>query len=81
MQNLDSFCPLGAILGAPSHTKLDFAIPLLSDCLMIYFVINTQTRQNLKLANNISLTLAYRIITNFLEHLVEESNNHDDISK
>ena len=28
MQNLGSFCPLGAILGAPSHTKLDFAIPL-----------------------------------------------------
>ena len=23
-----SFCPLGAILGAPSHTKLGFAIPL-----------------------------------------------------
>ena len=29
MQNLGSFRPLGAILGAPSHTKLDFAIPLL----------------------------------------------------
>ena len=28
MQNLGSFRPLGAILGAPSHTKLDFAIPL-----------------------------------------------------
>ena len=29
MQNLGSFRQLGAILGAPSHTKLDFAIPLL----------------------------------------------------
>ena len=28
MQNLGSFRPLGAILGAPSHTKLGFAIPL-----------------------------------------------------
>ena len=31
MQNLGSFCPLWAILGATSHTKLDFAIPLLSE--------------------------------------------------
>ena len=28
MQNLGSFHPLGVILGAPSHTKLDFAILL-----------------------------------------------------
>ena len=31
MQNFGSFRPLGAILGAPSHTKLDFAIPLYYD--------------------------------------------------
>ena len=29
IQNLGPFRPLGAIFGAPSHTKLDFAIPLL----------------------------------------------------
>ena len=28
MQNFDSVHPLGAILGAPSHTKLGLAIPL-----------------------------------------------------
>ena len=27
MQNLGSFCPLGTILGGPSHTKLGFFYP------------------------------------------------------
>ena len=44
MQNLGSFRPLGAILGAPSHTKLDFAIPLLGE--------NGEGAQEYKIAQN-----------------------------
>ena len=37
MQNLGSFRPLGAILGAPSHTELDFAIPRFQQSTMSFY--------------------------------------------
>ena len=44
MQNPSSFRPQGAILRAPSHTKLGFAIPLYSR--YIYFKVSEMLQNN-----------------------------------
>ena len=51
MQNLGSFRPLGAILGAPSHTKRDFAIPLICWTLLAFSRRGKLVKRNLQVQN------------------------------
>ena len=50
MQNPSSFRPLGADLGAPSHTKVSFAVPLLTQNRLREEVgVNQKHGQNMKM--------------------------------
>ena len=71
MQNLGSFRPLGAILGAPSHTKLDFAIPLLILEFRIYFFSHLLTWIHQRFT--VSLMMSWRTLWKWRRLLIERS--------